>query len=73
MLPTGRCTSGAGLMTKSFRTLQAVDPGFDRDSVLTFDLALLSHAYPEQPQVVAIYLMGNLPTRYIMTEQPDGD
>ncbi|MDP2577623.1 MAG: ABC transporter permease [Candidatus Palauibacterales bacterium] len=46
---------GAGLMIKSFRTLQAVDPGFDRDGVLTFDLALLSHAYPERPQVVAFY------------------
>jgi len=42
---------GSGLMVRSFRTLAAIDPGFDATDVLTFRLALNANDYegPEAP------------------------
>ena len=38
--------TGAGLLVKSFARLQGVDPGFDPDQLLTFNLALPPARYP---------------------------
>ena len=38
---------GAGLLVKSFARLQAVDPGFSADNVLTAQIALPSLRYPD--------------------------
>lgn len=46
---------GAGLMLKSFWTLRGVDPGFDRESVLTFDLSPPRSDYPGRVEVLAFY------------------
>ena len=39
--------AGAGLLSKSFLSLQRVDPGFNPRGVLTFDIALPRSGYPE--------------------------
>ncbi|MEA2564067.1 MAG: hypothetical protein QOH06_5571 [Acidobacteriota bacterium] len=44
-----------GLLIRSFWLLQQVDPGFDANNVLTFQIALPDARYPEEPQVVAFY------------------
>ncbi|HEX2254789.1 MAG TPA: ABC transporter permease [Thermoanaerobaculia bacterium] len=46
---------GAGLLIRSFRELQQVDPGFDPQGLLAFDLSLPSTAYPEDPQREQFY------------------
>jgi putative ABC transport system permease protein len=38
---------GAGLMIRSFGALNAVEPGFDADGLLTFELFLPSATYPD--------------------------
>jgi putative ABC transport system permease protein len=40
-------TLGSGLLIRSFSELTAVDPGFDADGVLTFQLYLPATAYPD--------------------------
>jgi putative ABC transport system permease protein len=44
--------AGAGLMIRSFAAVQAVDPGFRPERVMTFEFALPSAKYKEQPQIV---------------------
>ena len=44
--------ASAGLMIRSFRAIQSVDPGFRPERVMTFDFALPSAKYKEQPQIV---------------------
>ncbi|HET9982547.1 MAG TPA: ABC transporter permease [Longimicrobiales bacterium] len=39
---------GSGLMVRSFLRLRAVDPGFATTNVLTFDVSLTSHDYPDR-------------------------
>jgi putative ABC transport system permease protein len=46
---------GSGLMIRSFLSLQAVDPGFNADRVLTVRLALPGSKYREDHQVIAFY------------------
>ncbi len=43
----------AGLMIKSFLSLQRVDPGFKTDNVLTMQLTLSPNRYAEKPQINA--------------------
>jgi putative ABC transport system permease protein len=45
--------TGAGLLVKSFARLQGVDPGFDPDRLLTFNLALPPARYPSDTQQIA--------------------
>jgi putative ABC transport system permease protein len=40
---------GAGLLIKSYARLQAVDPGFNRERVLTADISLPNARFPELP------------------------
>ena len=47
--------AGAGLLMRSFIRLQAVDPGFRAEDVLTFRLALPGATYPTPPQRAAFY------------------
>jgi putative ABC transport system permease protein len=42
--------AGAGLMMRSFRSVLAIDPGFDPHNILTFSAALPLATYKEQPQ-----------------------
>ena len=42
---------GAGLLLRSFASLQRVDPGFQPEHVLTFDLSLPSAQYAENDQI----------------------
>src|SRR5215212_79648 len=44
--------AGAGLMIRSFAAVQAVDPGFRPERVITFEFALPSAKYKEPPQIV---------------------
>jgi putative ABC transport system permease protein len=46
---------GAGLMIKSFYSLQEVDPGFNADSVLTMQVTLPPLKYAEDAQIKAFY------------------
>jgi predicted permease len=46
---------GAGLLVRSFQALTSVDPGFDSEGVLTFQLALPTAEYPQLPEVVAFH------------------
>lgn len=46
---------GAGLLMKSFLRLQGIDPGFQRENVLTLVMRLPGGKYPENPQKVAFY------------------
>src|SRR5262249_23616445 len=45
----------AGLMVKSFLRLQQVNPGFDPENVLTFDIRLHGSKYAESHQVADFY------------------
>ncbi len=47
--------TGAGLLVKSFARLEGVDPGFDPDHVLTFNLALPPARYPSDTQQIAFF------------------
>ncbi|MGH8629849.1 MAG: FtsX-like permease family protein, partial [Burkholderiales bacterium] len=47
--------TGAGLMIKSFLRLQQVNPGFDPENVLTFDIRLPGSKYAENHQVADFY------------------
>ena len=42
-------TVGAGLMIRSFGALNAVEPGFDPEGLLTFEIFLPSATYPDVP------------------------
>lgn len=42
---------GAGLLTTSFSRLLEVDPGFDPDRVMSFQLSLLPTRYPDLPEI----------------------
>lgn len=46
---------GAGLMLRSFQRLQAVDPGFRPDHLLTLQLALPDSKYPQAWQKAAFF------------------
>lgn len=45
--------TGAGLLIKGFSRLQGVDPGFNHESVLAFQLSLPDAGYPKPPQQAA--------------------
>ena len=47
--------AGAGLLLKSFVTLQRVDPGFNPGGVLTFNIALPRSAYPDPEDSQAFF------------------
>jgi putative ABC transport system permease protein len=44
--------AGAGLLIRSFATLAAVDPGFEVENALTFELSLSGERYAKDPQQV---------------------
>lgn len=46
---------GAGLLIRSFNRLYSVDPGFQAQSVLTFDVALPGKAYDTKEKVLQFY------------------
>jgi putative ABC transport system permease protein len=46
---------GAGLMIRSFYRLQKVDPGFNYDRMLTFNVSLPPKKYPEDQQKVSFF------------------
>jgi putative ABC transport system permease protein len=46
---------GAGLMIRSFYRLQQVDPGFNYDRLLTFNISLPQKKYPEDQQKINFY------------------
>jgi putative ABC transport system permease protein len=46
---------GAGLMIRSFRQLQQVDPGFDPNNVLSLSVSLPESKYPEDAQQRAFF------------------
>ena len=47
--------AGAGLLIKSYSRLQAVDPGFTRDHVLTANISLPPAKYPDVPARIAFW------------------
>ncbi len=47
--------TGAGLLIKSFARLQGVDPGFEPDHLLTFNLALPPARYPSDTAQIAFF------------------
>ena len=47
--------AGAGLLIKSYSRLQAVDPGFSRDHVLTANISLPPAKYPDAPARIAFW------------------
>ena len=47
--------AGAGLMIRSFSAIQAVDPGFRPERIMTFDFALPMTKYKEEPQRAAFF------------------
>jgi putative ABC transport system permease protein len=47
--------TGAGLLVKSFARLQGVDPGFDPDRLLTFNLSLPPARYPSDTAQIAFF------------------
>ncbi len=47
--------AGAGLLIKSFGRLQAVDPGFQPDQTLSFELSLPGTTYEQDAQIAAFY------------------
>ena len=53
---------GTGLMIKSFRQLTQIDPGFNRQNLLTMQLSLPGLKYPEPGEVGGFYsrLLGEL-------------
>jgi putative ABC transport system permease protein len=46
---------GSGLMIKSFVRLQEVNPGFNPDNLITFELSLPRAQYPDDQQMVNFY------------------
>jgi len=46
---------GAGLLTRSFLTLRAVEPGFEADNLLTVKMSLPRNRYPEASQQLEFY------------------
>ena len=46
---------GAGLLLKSFARLQAVDPGFSAENVLTAQIALPASRYPDPARISAFW------------------
>jgi putative ABC transport system permease protein len=46
---------GAGLMIRSFYRLQQVDPGFNHERLLTFNVSLPQKKYPEVQQKVSFF------------------
>jgi putative ABC transport system permease protein len=46
---------GGGLMLKSFRRLQAVNPGVNPNNALTMQITLPRHQYHDDSQVIAFY------------------
>jgi putative ABC transport system permease protein len=46
---------GCGLMIRSFMHLRAVDPGFDSEGVLTFDVALSGTDFPDRTSAAAFH------------------
>ncbi len=46
---------GAGLLIRSFARLQAVDPGFSTDNVLTAQIALPASRYPDPAKITAFW------------------
>jgi predicted permease len=46
---------GSGLMIKSFSRLQAVNPGFKPDNLLTFQVSLPKAQYPDDQQKIDFY------------------
>jgi predicted permease len=46
---------GAGLLIRSFQKLMTVDPGFNRESMMTFGIVLPSAAYPRPDVRVAFF------------------
>ncbi|MGH7554035.1 MAG: ABC transporter permease [Longimicrobiales bacterium] len=46
---------GAGLMVRSFRSLRAIQPGFDARGVLTFDVLLPRSRYQESERAAAFF------------------
>jgi putative ABC transport system permease protein len=46
---------GAGLMIRSFARLLSIDPGYDPNNLLTFQISLPDSRYPKIPQIVAFY------------------
>ena len=46
---------GAGLLIQSFARIQAVDPGFSTDNVLTAQIALPASRYPEPARITAFW------------------
>jgi predicted permease len=61
-IQVGLCTfllAGAGLLISTFRHLRALDPGFDRDHVVTFSLDPgMAHYTPEQGADLQTRLVG---------------
>lgn len=49
---------GAGLLIKSFRMLQEVNPGFQAESILTTGLSINFDAYRDQPRRIQFYQEG---------------
>jgi putative ABC transport system permease protein len=47
--------TGAGLLIKSFARLQGVDPGFDPEHLLTFNLSLPASRYPSDTAQIAFF------------------
>ena len=46
---------GASLLIRSFAKLASVDPGFEADRVLAFQVALPGRAYPEPHNIIGFY------------------
>ncbi|MDA8017275.1 MAG: ABC transporter permease [Thermoanaerobaculia bacterium] len=46
---------GAGLLLRTFQSLQAEDPGLRTENVLTAQVSLADSKYPEDPTVVSFY------------------
>ena len=46
---------GAGLMIRSFARLLSIDPGYDPNNLLTFQISLPYSKYPKSSQVFAFY------------------
>jgi putative ABC transport system permease protein len=47
--------AGAGLLIRSFTKLASVDPGFQAEQALTFELSLPDSRYEEQPQQIGFF------------------
>lgn len=47
--------AGAGLLIRSFARIQGIDPGFQAERVLTFNLSLPNSKYPSDTQRIAFF------------------